>query len=150
MHCLLKKMQIDSIAATRGAFGINGASIAGCITRLCRHEHSPTSTNAHGGTPVHTQTHKWMPSVIAKTLTALLKSVRKQMFGRMFSTGGTLLNKLHAEDQRCLSAWHTAETFSRVYSVKCTHLHICATRTGAHEAVTTPFCSPAATQRKLM
>lgn len=82
-------------------------------------------------TPVHTQ-EQMDAQCYCKRLTALLKSVRKQMFGRMFSMGGTLLNKLHAEDQQCLSGWHTAETFSRVYSVKCTHLHplhICVTCT---------------------
>lgn len=36
-----------------------------------------------------------------RSLTVLLKSIYKHMFGRMFSTGGKQLKKLHAEDQQC-------------------------------------------------
>lgn len=86
---------------------------------FCSHTHTLTlHTTLPNKTHMHTRCDRKKP-------THLLKSVCKQVFGRTFSMGGRRLNKLPAEDQQRLSAWHTHQ-LKRTNcqgSVQTTHLH---------------------------
>lgn len=94
-----------------------------------KHKHFCKHTN----TTIQTQTHM-NTRCDCRGLTVLLKSVCKQMFGRMFSTGDKRLNSLHADDQRCLLSWQTCQLKHTDRHVHETHLqlshtlpHICHT-----------------------
>lgn len=56
-------------------------------------------------------TDKRVLRVIAKKQAVLLKSVCRHVFVRHSSTGGLILNKVHTEDQLCLSGWDTHRQF---------------------------------------
>ena len=106
-------------------FSIHSASVARCSdVSAYMHKHFCTHTNTCSNTQTHTHTQ-----CDCKRLTVLLKSVCKQMFGRVFSKGGKRLNKLHAEDQQCVCGWQTRRLKHTSVNMYMYTQHTCICRT---------------------
>jgi len=105
MRHLLKTKRIDLITGTHTVLVEFSATIPRGF-HLLVYINKPfcAGTNTSTNTLMlrHAYTHRH-----SKRQTVLLKSLCRQMFVRLFSLRGTLINKMHAEDQQCLSSWHT-------------------------------------------